>query len=560
MKKVLVSILLIVISLYSGWSNDPTVNTQVSLGSSDKAIPKVRFGSDNFYYITWFQSNTSGYALYAQKYDENGNEQWTVGGVVVSDEPQETWLTDYDMEIHPEGGFVVVFPDIRDGGFNVQAARMDGNGVALWGEDGTSMTTAADGYNVTPKVEVMPNGTSVVTWIDANNDAVVLQAISSDGNKLWEDGVTLYNSAYTSTNPDLIVCDEESFYIEWSKQTGPFYSPVRNIWLQRMDLEGNFLWAEDLALTTQAGIKGWTTIHTDKDKEQGAIISWHDDRDYDDIDRAYVQCVNKDGVTRFEEGGFLLDATSAYHSWDPICDTDDENNLFIAWKRSDAAYQSYNSVHAQKFIYADFVWEPNGNAITEESNLLASHNSCGVVDGKFFVGLERYSFGNFMYTDITGVLLDDNCDNVWGDEVYINNTASSVVHLDNTCWNNNKMVLAWEDDRNDEKQIFMQNINLDGTIGGGVGVDENTPESISLTAYPNPFNPVCSINFNLPSSESLNIRVFNTNGEIVNSLNNVNYKSGINSVKLDMKEFNSGTYFVSVDGSVNQMIKIVLLK
>jgi hypothetical protein len=71
--------------------------------------------------------------------------------------------------------------------------------------------------------------------------------------------------------------------------------------------------------------------------------------------------------------------------------------------------------------------------------------------------------------------------------------------------------------------------------------------------YPNPFNPITMINFSLADESTVNIKIYNTLGQMINELLNKTEKAGIHSLFWDAENFSSGVYFykfeaVSVSG------------
>ena len=92
-------------------------------------------------------------------------------------------------------------------------------------------------------------------------------------------------------------------------------------------------------------------------------------------------------------------------------------------------------------------------------------------------------------------------------------------------------------------------------LGEGVGtvveaVDgAGTPDSYALgAAYPNPFNPETTIEFNVPSDGFVKIEVFNTAGQMVMSLVDEelsagSYRTTWDAVDLSGRQVSSGVYF-----------------
>lgn len=96
-----------------------------------------------------------------------------------------------------------------------------------------------------------------------------------------------------------------------------------------------------------------------------------------------------------------------------------------------------------------------------------------------------------------------------------------------------------------------------------VEVEENfIPTEIKLYPnYPNPFNPTTTISFSLPSSQIVNIRVYNLLGEQVADYSNQIYSAGLNEVNFNANELASGVYIVSLEtNTIHISQKIALMK
>ncbi len=84
--------------------------------------------------------------------------------------------------------------------------------------------------------------------------------------------------------------------------------------------------------------------------------------------------------------------------------------------------------------------------------------------------------------------------------------------------------------------------------------------------YPNPFNPVTKINFATNKPGNVDVRVFNTRGELVRTITNQWYPQGEHSVSWDGKTVSgghapSGIYYVrATSGGSTDVIKAVLAK
>ncbi|HVO75508.1 MAG TPA: T9SS type A sorting domain-containing protein, partial [Ignavibacteriaceae bacterium] len=87
------------------------------------------------------------------------------------------------------------------------------------------------------------------------------------------------------------------------------------------------------------------------------------------------------------------------------------------------------------------------------------------------------------------------------------------------------------------------------------------PLKFTMSNYPNPFNPVTTINYSLPNNEKVVIKVYDILGREIAELVNEVKTAGRYSVKFDGAELSSGIYFYSITaGDYRQVKKIVLTK
>jgi hypothetical protein len=88
------------------------------------------------------------------------------------------------------------------------------------------------------------------------------------------------------------------------------------------------------------------------------------------------------------------------------------------------------------------------------------------------------------------------------------------------------------------------------------------PDTYSLEQnYPNPFNPTTTIQFSLPKSEDVTLKIYNLLGEEVKTLVEEYREAGKHSVQFSANSLSSGIYFYSLQaGSFNQVKKMILIK
>ena len=98
-------------------------------------------------------------------------------------------------------------------------------------------------------------------------------------------------------------------------------------------------------------------------------------------------------------------------------------------------------------------------------------------------------------------------------------------------------------------------------------IDETLPITYNLyNAYPNPFNPVTTLHYDLREDSFVDVSVYDLLGNVVNNLVNTNQSSGYKSVQWDAtnnigQPVSAGRYLYTIQaGDFRQTKKMVLLK
>ena len=85
-------------------------------------------------------------------------------------------------------------------------------------------------------------------------------------------------------------------------------------------------------------------------------------------------------------------------------------------------------------------------------------------------------------------------------------------------------------------------------------------------AYPNPFNPITNITYELAEEIFVEITIYDLLGNVVNNLVNTNQSSGVQSVQWNAtnnqgQPVSAGVYLYSIEaGDFRQTKKMILLK
>ena len=95
-----------------------------------------------------------------------------------------------------------------------------------------------------------------------------------------------------------------------------------------------------------------------------------------------------------------------------------------------------------------------------------------------------------------------------------------------------------------------------------VASPEQIPGYNSLSYnYPNPFNPVTTLNYTIPSSEFVSVKIYDINGAELTTLVNEKLSSGKHSIQWNATDYPSGIYIARISsGNYFQAKKMLLVK
>jgi len=199
--------------------------------------------------------------------------------------------TDLDNQSWPasasdgSGGAIVVWEDTRNGYPDIYAQRVDDSGEVQWTENGVAICTAPS-YQYKPTIASDGSGGAFITWYDKRNSTI-------DDNPI---------------------------------------TPNYDIYAQRVNASGVVQWTENgVAICTAPNAQKYPTIVRGGLGGGGAIITWEDERDYDNkVSDIYAQCVNTSGEIQWTPNGVPI-CTASQAQRKPQIAGDISFGAYITW-------------------------------------------------------------------------------------------------------------------------------------------------------------------------------------------------------------------------------------
>ena len=431
--------------------------------SSYRESPVIIDSGDGEVIIVWidFRNDYSG-DVYAQKVSSDGIILWAEEGVPLC--LSEDYQSLLNIVSDDNGGAFVIWRDGRNvGGSDIYGTHIDTNGdiVPGWGYDGNPIISC-DGSQYQHTLWKDGENGAIVAWTDnrnSNDTNIYMQRIASNGYLLWNyDGILLTDAVGPQEKPKITPDGTGNFIFTWRDRGTDVFG---DIMAQRVDLNGNLLWANEVEVYVGEGIQRNARIT--KASDNGAIIVWEDGRNeisenYKDL---YAQKLDINGNLQWNSSGIEI-VQALNDQLNPRLSGDDNGGAWIIWEDGRVNNHPYEDIYLQH-VNSNGIFELSVNGFDVCSadsrqfspNVKLSENKIFCVWGdsrtgstSLYVQLLDYS-GN-------PILEED------GEEIIVG-LSGSINDL-KLLSNEDNPILLWGDSRESyDLKIYLQILNSDGS-------------------------------------------------------------------------------------------------
>lgn len=287
------------------------------------------------------------------------------------------------IESDGNGGAFIMWKDYRVGVPDVYVQRVDSNGVPLWIINGVGACIQAADQSTPSLISDGADGI-IVTWSDWRSGIerdIYAQRIDGNGNLLWAmDGAIVTNKPEREHNERIISDGVGGCIIAWEEQKS---SPWRwEIWAQRLNSNGVIQWPAG-GIPVVTAISNKRNPKLQKDHSGGAYITWQDLRDGLQYD-IYAQHLSSDGTRLWGTDGLAVCSAPNTQN-NPKIDPDIlSGGVYIAW--ADQRSGTDNDIYCQRIdSLGNPLWISNGVAVCNAINgqtavdLLSNSNVTGLI-------------------------------------------------------------------------------------------------------------------------------------------------------------------------------------
>ncbi|MBX2991225.1 MAG: T9SS type A sorting domain-containing protein [Bacteroidetes bacterium] len=559
-------------SLLAQWSSNPNINLAVSDTSGRQELPKIAVTTDGGCYVSWFDTRSGAYRVYMQRLNAQGIKQWGENGLLISANPQNTSLVDYDLTVDDSNCAVVVFTDIRNGGqIEPFAYRISPAGSFVWGVNGVGLSTSPATFQANPRVANTSDGDFVFAWIFSSSPRkVALQKLNAAGIKQWGVDPILISGTGTENldYPAVVGCDTGSVILMNSGYTGSFINPANyRIYARKISRNGISVWNANPDTVYGLGrVSGFFVPKLIPDGSNGAFCVWHDDRNSTGSSFSHAQHITSSGTKLFPANGAAgstLPGRLHNDAW--VAYTPLTGETYMFWYETDAALQSSYGVYGQKLSSnGTRQWADSGKALRPfgggQPSFIRSF-------GKDSSAVVYFLDGVTVTTNLVrGFRVDRNGNVLWGGTIKdVSSVASSKGRLGGVMTQTGNSILVWSDNRSDDNGVYAQELNLNGELGVIASVRQSVselPGSYELHQnYPNPFNPSTTISYQISTITHVSLNVYDVLGREVAVLLSELKEAGTHQLTVDASNLASGVYFYRLRaGAYVDSKKMILAK
>ena len=374
--------LLVVIPAVGNAQWADTGTTISALQNNQRAVTMCSDGVGGAY-LAWEDYRTDASSdIYAQRINSAGVPQWTANGIVVSNASGSQYQP--HMISDGAGGFVVTWQDSRSGTFDVYAQRINGLGSSLWTFNGLLVSNAT-GDQYDPALASDGGNGAIITWADTRNLAttgwdIYAQRISGAGFVQWTaNGVAMCTVAAEQSFPVIAVDGLNGAIIVFRDLRAGV--GTSDLWAQRVNGNGTILWTANGTAVCQAADNQDGAVIT-SDGANGALIAWSDRRNGTDRD-IYAQRLNLNGAWLWTTNGVPV-CTAQDYQFGVSLISDGQQGAYITWTDSRNFSTNDYDVYVQRVGGAgNILWAPQGRAVatgpsTESLPMLTSDAANGV--------------------------------------------------------------------------------------------------------------------------------------------------------------------------------------
>lgn len=561
MKKFYTSLCILLISLSASaqWSNDITLNNQITKFGEELYDVDVQTNDDGITYVSYSRPFGGNIATFLQILDEDGNKTLGEDGLIVSDTLSLTWTQINDrLLIDSDGNAILMVSDCRNStedvkNLNYTIYKVSPEGEMLWGENGVDLHRGkSSSLTAFIKAIELEDGSYVFSWTEnigytadgSELYGIKLERLSNDGVHEWDEAMELSSATSAYSYPYIESAGNLQFILVYAQGTN------QNIYARKLDFDGTPIWAED----TKVYVGGFSStplylqFDTKPDPNGGIFIGWYDDRFYSGLEKPYISYVQADGTLKFPEGtdglqvGYseYMRALSFDFTYNEV-----EECVYCIWRGVAYSSSVYQSINIQKVsMDGELIWGSEGLEIEPiEAQTFGNLCVANAEDGNVGVFYSDFVV-SYSDTDLLAIKLDPDGNALWESGIYDFSPTYGYkgdMHVSNLI-DDEYWIVSWEEDRiQDDTSVavaYAEKVYVTGPSSDGIAQTTSNDATFAVKTTDG------AVTFATNSSEAATITIYTAAGEVVATI-----AANSNMVSYNTAGLAAGVYIATVTSS-----------
>jgi hypothetical protein len=321
-----------------------------------------------------------------------------------------------------------------------------------------------------------------IFWRDHRDETSFLlgdiygQHLDSTGIIQWdENGKMLQSTIYGDFAPHAIPDGEGGVILLWSQNEGFLYN--YRLYCQRLDTAGTKLWGDDgITIASLNGTNSFPQIAPDN--KGGAFIVWQNLPGTPGKTDIYVQHVDSSGTLYWPANGLLLCDAPESQSYPVIC-PDELGGVYIAWQdnRDTTDIDIYGQyINSEKAV----LWEDNGLALCQSESFVEFPVIVSKVTEGAFIAWEDNRNAN---KDIALQYVTSGGELLLGEQgTLICNASGQQSNISMAANKVHGVYIIWQDGRGDNYDIYAQYTDQDASpqwTTNGLAINTSTNDQLT---------------------------------------------------------------------------------
>jgi hypothetical protein len=459
------TLLILPSTILADWSHDISANTVIAGPGAWQGEQQMVSDGAGGIILTWVDHRDLTSDIYAQRLDAQGNAMWTAGGIPVFINMEIA--NGLRMASDGEGGAIITWYDIHDGGYKVFAQRLSSAGAIMWDPDGVRVCTYAS-TQIRPAIAPISDGV-IIMWVDivGPSENIYTQRINSAGSLVWSSSGMMAATGNGYINSTQILPKDDGAFLVWDNDR----PDEGEIYTQQINGSGAIMWGS-MGILLESSAYFPREPAMDHDGLGGIVVTWSSLH-------ITAQRVSDSGSLLWGAGGVLLPTHNDLTA-NPVILGDGSGGAFIAF---------------EDFHYETTAWDVFAQRLSPAGDLLwGSSNTSPIIYDNYLSNPKIASDG------ADGVYI--SCENAW--------TAPRCQRLDgdgNRWWD--PLGVAYSGDPADAgslEMIVLDNVGVVGVWGYFNTTSELRAQLIDFNGYPG---------LNRPSIIAVEDRPNDQGGEVI---------------------------------------------